>query len=313
MIGLMVFGVLAVIGLILLLCSFTVIRQQTVGIVECLGKFSRLLQPGFHIVIPIIEQVRAECSLRIRELCVEIETKTKDNVIVKIKSSVQLRIMADKVREAYYSLSDPDEQMESYIFDIIRAEVPKMLLDEVFENKTQLAQAVSEELKTTMDDYGFEIIKALVTDIDPDATVKDAMNQINEAQRQRVAANERGEADKILTIKAAEAESESKRLQGEGIAKQRLAIVKGLEESVSAFTSAVQGSSVDTVMNLIMVTQYFDTIREVGSHSNSNVLMIPHSPAGVQDIFGEITKANLMGNMARRAPMDAFDAPVLKE
>ncbi len=284
-------GVVAFVACVLLLASLVVIRQQTIGIVERFGKFVRLMQPGLNVRIPLIEWVVYEKTLRIRELNVEVDTKTKDNVTLQITTSVQYAVIAGKVYESYYKLANPQQQMQSYIVDIVRAEVPKLTLDAVFENKEAIATAVGNELAATMDHYGYRIVRALITDIDPNERVKAAMNKINEAERLRVAATAQGETEKILIVKKAEAEAESKRLQGEGIAKQRIAIVAGLEKSVGGFQQAIEGTTAQDVMNLVMVTQYFDTLKDVGGLSNSNVIMVPHNPAGMTDIFDQIVKA----------------------
>ncbi|HEV8538130.1 MAG TPA: SPFH domain-containing protein, partial [Bacteroidota bacterium] len=248
--------------LIVLFSSFFTVKEQTNAVIERFGKFKRIATPGLGMKLPLIDKIAGRPSLKVRQLDVKVETKTEDNVFVTMIVPVQFYIIPAKVQEAFYKLADPEQQIESFVFDVVRARVPEMKLDEVFQKKDQIADAVKKELSDTMDDYGYSISKALVTDIDPDAKVKTAMNEINAAQRERVAANERGEAEKILTVKKAEAERESKRLNGEGIAAQRKAIVEGLRESVQQFKESVEGTTSQDVMSLVIMTQYFDTLKE---------------------------------------------------
>jgi regulator of protease activity HflC (stomatin/prohibitin superfamily) len=271
--------------------SFFIVEQQTSAIVERFGKFVRIAMPGLNFKIPLIEQVRGRLTLRIQQLDVPVETKTKDNVFIKIGVSVQFCVLFDKIYEAYYKLENPEQQITSFIFDVVRAQVPKMELDAVFEKKDDIAVAIQQELSEVMSDFGHKIVKALVTDIDPDSKVKAAMNEINEAQRLRVAANERGEAEKILKVKQAEGDAASKALQGKGIAEQRKAIVEGLRESVGDFQKTVQGVSASDVMSLVLMTQYFDTLKEIGSTSKNNTILIPHSPGHLSDLTEQLRNA----------------------
>jgi regulator of protease activity HflC (stomatin/prohibitin superfamily) len=268
------------------------VRQQTIAIIERFGKFNRMANPGLNLKIPFIEKIASCSSLKDQQLDVTIETKTEDNVFIKIIVAVQFRAIPSKVYDIYYKLTNFSKQVSSYIFDVVRAEVPKLKLDDVFAKKDDIANAIAKELSENMAQYGTEIIKALITDIDPDARVKDAMNKINEAQRLQEAAKANREAEKILIVKRAEAESESKRLQGEGIAKQRTAIINGLKDSVEAFKSATKADTSE-VMNLVLVTQYFDTLNKIGADSKNTVIMIPHSPEGMMNVFDEMIKANL--------------------
>lgn len=286
---LIIIAVIAVTGL------FT-IRQQTAGIVERFGKFQRVAGAGLNFRIPLIDRVVGRISLRVRQLDVRVETKTKDNVFVFVIVSVQYFVLPGKVVDAFYKLQDAEAQITSYVYDVVRARVPGITLDNVFETKDDIAQAVKLELEQIMDDFGYGIVKTLVTDIDPDAKVKASMNEINAAQRLRVAAVEQAEAEKIRVVKAAEAEAESKALQGKGIADQRTAIVNGLKESVSEFQNDVEGTSAQDVMNLVLMTQYFDTLKDVGLSSNSNTIMIPHSPAGMHDISEQLRNAMITAN-----------------
>ncbi|HRP37212.1 MAG TPA: SPFH domain-containing protein, partial [Candidatus Dojkabacteria bacterium] len=251
------FVVVPVVLFFLLILSVFTVEQQTVAIVERFGKFVRMAKPGLNVRIPFIDRVAGRVTLRIQQLDVKAETKTKDNVFVTVIVSVQYYILPEKVYEAFYKLNNPALQINSYVFDTIRARVPKITLDELFERKEEIAQAVKEELNETMVNFGFEILNSLVTDIEPDMKVKEAMNEINAAQRLRVAASEKGEAEKIIKVKAAEADAESKALQGKGIADQRRAIIEGLKESVDNFQKSIPDSSAQDVMNLVLMTQYF--------------------------------------------------------
>jgi regulator of protease activity HflC (stomatin/prohibitin superfamily) len=269
---------------------FTV-EQQTFKVVERFGKFNKICSAGLNFKIPFIDWVAGKDTFRIQQLDVPVETKTKDNVFVNVKVSVQYHIIKDKAFDAFYKLESPEPQITSYVFDVVRANVPTLELDDVFEKKDEIASGIKTELKETMDDFGYLIVQALVTDIDPDSKVKESMNEINAQRRLRIAAAEKGEADKILRVKAAEAEAESKKLQGQGIAAQRKAIVDGLKDSVEAFSQAVQGSTAQDVMSLVLMTQYFDMLKDVGGSSQSNVIMIPSSPGGMAGISQEIIKA----------------------
>jgi len=269
------------------------VQQQKIAVIERFGKFNRLAQPGLNIKLPFIERVANFVSLKDYQLDVEVETKTLDDVFVKIVVAIQHRVLPDKVYESFYKLTSFNKQISSYVFDVVRAEVPKLKLDDVFAKKDDIANAIKDELAENMTGYGIEIIKALITDIDPDGKVKEAMNQINANQRLQEAAKAQGEAEKILVIKNAEAESESKRLQGEGIAKQRTAIINGLKESVTLFAEATK-SDPNEVMNLVMVTQYFDTLCKIGADSKNTVVMIPHSPEGMLGVFDQMIKSSLV-------------------
>ena len=277
--------------IILVSLAFFTVEQQTFKVVERFGKFNKICSPGLNIKIPFIDWVAGKDTFRIQQLDVPVETKTKDNVFVNVKVSVQYHIIKEKAFEAFYKLESPEPQITSYVFDVVRANVPTLDLDDVFEKKEEIASAIKSELKETMDDFGYLIVQALVTDIDPDAKVKESMNEINAQRRLRIAAAEKGEADKILRVKEAEAEAESKKLQGQGIAEQRKAIVDGLKDSVEAFSQAVEGSTAQDVMSLVLMTQYFDMLKDVGGSSQSNVIMIPSSPGGMDGISQEIIKA----------------------
>src|ERR1700739_4245489 len=288
--------VIAFIALGALLGSFFTINTAERGIVERFNKFSRVAGPGLSLKIPFIEAVH-KVDMRVQELPFKIETKTKDNVFVVIPVSVQYQVLADKVSDAYYKLTDPQKQIESYVYNVILGHVPKLALDEAYLEKDQIAKAVKDELDATMENFGFSIVRALVTDIVPDARVKTAMNEINAARREQEAALAKGEADKTIAVKKAEAEAASKRLQGEGVAAQRKAIIDGLSESFEGFQKAVVGSSSHDVMSLVLLTQYLDTLKEIGVSAKTNPLLLPHSPGALKDLFSQIRDGVMTGDL----------------
>lgn len=288
--------IIVVLLLILSRCLF-VVHQQTKEIIERLGRFHRLANPGLNFKVPILDKRVWKVELRVQQLSVTVETKTKDNVFVKVPVAVQYRAIPDRAADTYYQLTDDEEQLTSYVLDVVRAKVPTLALDEVFEKKDEIAAAVKEHLDETMKSFGWEVLSALVTDVDPAENVKAAMNEIQAQSRLQIAAQAKGEANKILTVKNAEAEAESKRLQGEGIANQRKAIVEGLRESVRQFQDAT-GVNATEVLRLVLLTQYFDTLKEIGVSAGSKVIMLPHAPAGMADIADQITKAIIAGDEA---------------
>ncbi|XP_066331451.1 hypersensitive-induced response protein 1-like [Miscanthus floridulus] len=274
------------------------VDQSTVAIKESFGKFDEILEPGCHFLPWCIgKQIAGYLSLRVQQLDVRCETKTKDNVFVNVVASVQYRALAEKASDAFYRLSNTREQIQSYVFDVIRASVPKMNLDDAFEQKNEIAKAVEDELEKAMSMYGYEIVQTLIVDIEPDVLVKRAMNEINAAARLRLAATEKAEAEKILQIKRAEGDAESKYLAGLGIARQRQAIVDGLRESVLAFSENVPGTSSKDVMDMVLVTQYFDTMKEIGASSKSSSVFIPHGPGAVRDIAAQIRDGQLQASL----------------
>lgn len=283
------------------LSLFFTVEQQTVAVIERFGKFVRVANPGLNFKIPFIERISGKVSLRVRQLDVRAETKTEDNVFVHVIVSVQYYVIPDNVYDAFYKLNDPEMQINSYVFDVVRAKVPKIKLDDLFEKKDEIAGAVKSELNETMVSFGFQILNALVTDIEPDSKVKEAMNEINSAQRLRVAASEKGEAERILKVKLAQAEAESKALQGKGIADQRKAIIEGLKESVEDFQKGVPGSTSQDVMSLVLLTQYFDTIKELGQTSHTNTILLPHSPAGMTDLAEQIRNSMIVGGEVNKS------------
>lgn len=293
--------VLAILVVIGIFSGFYTVEQQSRAIIERFGRYIRTAKPGLNFKIPYIDHVAKRVSLRVQQLPVEVETKTLDNVFVKLFVAVQYRVIEGNEADSFYKLQDHVEQIKSYVLDVVRAKVPKMNLDEVFEKKDDVGSAVKTELDVSMKVYGFEIPNALVTDVNPADNVKAAMNEIQTQQRLQVAAAAKGEANKVLVVKNAEAEAESKRLQGEGIAKQRRAIVDGLRESIAAFTDQIGGVSAPEVLKLVLLTQYFDTMKEIGVSAGSKVILMPHSPGGMADIAEEIRSAIISGNEATKA------------
>jgi regulator of protease activity HflC (stomatin/prohibitin superfamily) len=290
-------------ALLLLFGVFFIINQQTAGVIERFGKFHSIRQSGLQLKIPIIDRIAGKLSLKIQQLDVIIETKTKDDVFVKLKVSVQYKVIKEKVYDAFYKLDFPHEQITSYVFDVVRAEVPKMILDDVFLKKDDIAIAVKSELNVAMMEYGYDIIKTLVTDIDPDAQVKEAMNRINASEREKVAAQFEGDAARILIVEKAKAEAESKRLQGQGIADQRREIARGLEESVSVLNKVDINSQEASA--LIVVTQHYDTLQSIGQETNSNLILLPNSPqAGsemLNNMVASFTASNQIGEEMKKA------------
>lgn len=287
------------VGFILLLAFFNglfTVRQQTVAVIERFGSFLRLAKPGLRWKIPFVDRIAGRQSLRIQQLVVPVETITKDKVTISIKVAVQFFIQAEKVYDAFYRLTDPAQQITSYVFDVVRAKVPTIDLDEVFEKKDEIAGAVQQELTATLDQFGYNIVKALVTEIDPDKKVKAAMNDINAAQREQAAAKARGEADKIIKVKAAEAESESKKLQGTGVANQMIEIAKGRKQALDELRQAMPDASAQDLVSFVVLTQHYDTVREVGAKSNTNVLLLPYGPNGVTDLGTQLREMTALGH-----------------
>ena len=297
------YAIMFPIGVLLLMGTFFMVKQQTAAIVERFGRFTSVRHSGLQLKIPVIDRVAGRLSLRIQQLDVVVETKTKDDVFVKIKVSVQFKVIKDKVYDAFYKLDFPQDQITSYVFDVVRAEVPKMILDDVFEKKDDIVIAVKGELNEAMKNYGFDIIKTLVTDIDPDAQVKESMNRINASEREKVAAQFEGDAQRILIVERAKAEAESKRLQGQGIADQRREIARGLEDSVKVLNNVDINSQEASA--LIVVTQHYDTLQSVGSASNSNLILMPNSPqAGsemLNNMVASFTASNQIGEEMKKA------------
>ncbi|WP_026913652.1 SPFH domain-containing protein [Christiangramia portivictoriae] len=302
MINIVLIPILAIFLLLLIFSGIFVVRQQTSAVVERFGKFTSIRNSGLQLKIPLIDQVAGRINLKVQQLDVLVETKTKDNVFVKLKISVQFQVRKDNVYDAFYKLESPHDQITAYVFDVVRAEVPKMKLDDVFERKDDIAIAVNRELNEAMQSYGYDIIKTLVTDIDPDVQVKAAMNRINAAEREKVAAEYDAEADRIKIVAKARAEAESKRLQGQGIADQRREIARGLEESVDVLNNV--GINSQEASALIVVTQHYDTLQAIGEETNSNLILLPNSPqAGsemLNNMVASFTASNQIGEAMKQ-------------
>ncbi len=297
---------IAFFGVIFIISSIFTVKQQSAAIIERFGKFQSIRQSGLQFKIPLVDRISGRLSLKIQQLDVIIETKTKDDVFVRLKVSVQYKVIKNKVEDAFYKLDYPHDQITSYVFDVVRAEVPKMILDHVFLKKDDIAIAVKSELNEAMLDYGYDIIKTLVTDIDPDAQVKEAMNRINAADREKTAAQYEGDAQRILIVEKAKAEAESKRLQGQGIADQRREIARGLEESVEVLNKV--GINSQEASALIVVTQHYDTLQAIGGETNSNLILLPNSPqAGsnmLNDMVASFAASNEIGEAMKEAKLN---------
>lgn len=274
-----------------------IVNQETSAIIERMGKFHSIRHAGLNFKIPIIDNVEGRLTLKIQQLDVLVDTKTKDNVFIKVKISVQFKVIKEKVYEAFYKLDNPNMQITAYIFDVVRAEVPKMKLDDVFERKNHIATVVKKELKESMLEYGYSIIKTLVTDIDPDEQVKKAMNRINAAEREKVSAEYKAEAERIKIVAKAKAEAESKRLQGKGTADQRREIARGILESVEVLNNI--GINSQEASSLIVVTQHYDTLQSMGKRSNSNLLLIPNYPGSANDMLNNMISSFNISNQIK--------------
>jgi regulator of protease activity HflC (stomatin/prohibitin superfamily) len=295
--------IFAGLGLIIFVGAFFIVKQQTAAIIERFGRYNSIRQSGLQIKIPLIDRIAGRLSLKIQQLDVIVETKTLDDVFVKLKVSVQFKVIKEKVYDAFYKLDYPHDQITSYVFDVVRAEVPKMKLDDVFVKKDDIAIAVKAELNDAMMDYGYDIIKTLVTDIDPDAQVKAAMNRINASEREKIAAQFEGDAQRILIVEKAKAEAESKRLQGQGIADQRREIARGLEESVEVLNKV--GINSQEASALIVVTQHYDTLQSIGEETNTNLILLPNSPQAGSDMLNNMVASFTASNQIGEAMKEA--------
>ena len=302
--------ILIVLGLLILFASFFTVKQQTAAIIERFGKYQSIRHSGLQLKIPVFDRIAGRLSLKIQQLDVIIETKTLDDVFVKLKVSVQFMVIKEKVYDAFYKLDYPHDQITSYVFDVVRAEVPKMKLDDVFVKKDDIAIAVKTELNDAMSNYGYDIIKTLVTDIDPDAQVKAAMNRINAADREKTAAQYEGDAQRILIVKRAKAEAESKRLQGKGIADQRREIARGLEESVDVLNKA--GINSQEASALIVITQHYDTLQSIGADTNSNLILLPNNPNAASSMLNDMVTSLVAANKINESPIKPKDKKVNK-
>ncbi len=300
---LLVMGSLVVIvALSVIFGSFFTVQTAQVAIVQRLGKFARVAGPGLNWKTPFIEVVVQRMSMKVQQFDVQVETKTQDNVFVQIPVSIQYKVLPDAVESAFYKLSDPVKQIESMVYNVVLGHVPKMKLDDTFLNQADIASDLRDSLDGSMKEYGYSIVKVLISDIVPDTKVKTAMNDINAAQREREATVSRAETNKLLLVKQAEAEAESKRLQGEGIANQRKAIISGLKDSVEDFAKTVPGSTPQDVMQLVLMTQYFDTLKDIAANDHTNTILIPHTPNTLTDLFGQIRNAVITGTELTKQP-----------
>ena len=289
-------ALIVLLALSIVLGSFFTVETAQVAIVQRLGKFARVAGPGLNWKTPYLETVVRRLSMKVQQFDVQVETKTQDNVFVQIPVSIQYKVIPEGVEAAFYKLSDPVKQIESMVYNVVLGHVPKMKLDDTFLNQADIASDLRDNLDASMKEYGYSIVKVLISDIVPDQKVKAAMNDINAAQREREATVSRAETNKMLLVKQAEAEAESKRLQGEGIANQRKAIIAGLKDSVEDFAKTVPGSTPQDVMQLVLMTQYFDTLKEIAANDHTNAILIPHTPNTLTDLFGQIRNAIIAGN-----------------
>lgn len=261
-------------------CCCKCVNTGEIGLIEKFGRFNRVARAGFTFVMWPLEDIAGLQTLRVQQLDVLTESKTKDDVTVHVKVAVQYQVIPDKVYDAFYRLTRPELQIRAYVDDVVRSTMPRMTLDTAFEAKEDVARSVKESLDKVMHEYGYQIMQALVTDLQPDIKVRNAMNEINAAKRQKLAAAEKAEADKILLVKAAEAESEAKYLSGVGVARQRKAIVDGFKDSVLDFTGGVEGTTPKDIINMMMVTQYLDMLKDVGQCPTNSTTFVPHSIGG---------------------------------
>jgi regulator of protease activity HflC (stomatin/prohibitin superfamily) len=295
-------AIVVIVAMSIALGSFFTVETSQVAIVQRLGKFARVAGPGLNWKTPFLENVVRRLSLKVQQFDVQVETKTQDNVFVQIPVSIQYKVMPDAVEAAYYKLTDPVKQIESMVYNVVLGHVPKMKLDDTFLNQADIANDLRDNLDASMKEYGYSIVKVLISDIVPDQKVKAAMNDINAAQREREATVSRAETNKMLLVKQAEAEAESKRLQGEGIANQRKAIITGLKDSVEDFAKTVPGSTPQDVMQLVLMTQYFDTLKEIAANDHSNTILVPHTPNTLSDIMSQIRNAIVAGTELTNHP-----------
>jgi regulator of protease activity HflC (stomatin/prohibitin superfamily) len=309
-VALFLFVIAVIFVLSIVLGSFFTVETAQVAIVQRLGKFARVAGPGLNWKTPYLETVVRRLSMKVQQFDVQVETKTQDNVFVQIPVSIQYKIIPEGVEAAFYKLSDPVKQIESMVYNVVLGHVPKMKLDDTFLNQADIASDLRDNLDASMKEYGYSIVKVLISDIVPDQKVKAAMNDINAAQREREATVSRAETNKMLLVKQAEAEAESKRLQGEGIANQRKAIITGLKDSVEDFAKTVPGSTPQDVMQLVLMTQYFDTLKDIAANDHSNTILIPHTPNTLTDLFSQIRNAIITGTeLTSHASISSTPAP----
>ncbi|HEM3663670.1 TPA: SPFH domain-containing protein [Streptococcus suis] len=276
------------IALILIASGLYVVKQQTVAIIERFGKYQKTSTSGINFKIPFgVDVIAARIQLQMLQSEIVVETKTQDNVFVTMNVATQYRVNENNVTDAYYKLMHPEAQIKSYIEDALRSSVPKLTLDELFEKKDEIALEVQKQVAEEMSTYGYVIVKTLITKVEPDAEVKQSMNEINAAQRKRVAAQELAEADKIKIVTAAEAEAEKDRLHGVGIAQQRKAIVDGLADSIRELKESNVSLSEEQIMSILLTNQYLDTLNNFAQGGNQTIFL-PGNPEGVEDIRTQI-------------------------
>ncbi|HEM9560449.1 TPA: SPFH domain-containing protein [Streptococcus agalactiae] len=289
--SLIILTVILVLVIVLLITSLYVVKQQTVAIIERFGKYQKTATSGIHIRVPLgIDKIAARVQLRLLQSEIIVETKTKDNVFVTLNIATQYRVNENNVTDAYYKLIKPEAQIKSYIEDALRSSVPKLTLDELFEKKDEIALGVQHQVAEEMSTYGYIIVKTLITKVEPDAEVKQSMNEINAAQRKRVAAQELANADKIKIVTAAEAEAEKDRLHGVGIAQQRKAIVDGLADSIQELKDANVTLTEEQIMSILLTNQYLDTLNTFAINGNQTIFL-PNNPEGVEDIRTQVLSA----------------------
>ncbi|XOW23705.1 SPFH domain-containing protein [Lactococcus lactis] len=290
----MIFIPLVVLAIILLILIFSlstivfVVKQQTVAIVERFGKYQFTANPGFHLKLPWgIDRIAARVQLRLLQTEMTVETKTADNVFVTMNIATQYRVNEQSIKDAYYKLMNPGEQIKAYIEDALRSAVPKLTLDDVFEKKDEIALEVQKTVAEEMQ-YGY-IIETLITKVD-DAEVKQSMNEINAAQRKQDASQMLANANKIQVVTAAEAEAEKDRLHGVGIAEQRKAIVDGLAQQITEIKKLGVALDEEQIMAILLTNQYLDTLNQFAAGGNSTIFL-PSGAEGAESLRTQILSA----------------------
>lgn len=301
MLSLIIAVVVVVILVINAFDGFFIVRTREAAIVERLGKFVSVAHAGLHFKFPWVDRVRAKISLQVRQLDVMVETKTKDNVFVQIPVAVQYQVVEGREREAFYMLSNHEQQIVAYVQDNVRSSVANMDLDDSFSSKDTIAQNVAISLRDNMAAYGWHFVNTLVTDIRPDSRVRESMNSINAAQREREAAIAQAEAEKIRVVKEAEGAAEARKLQGRGVADQRKEIVEGIAAQYELLRAAGVKESPEALM---LVSQYLDAMVDVSHNGNTSVLYMPSNPAGMGELFGGMRDV-LMANHVLSSSKDS--------
>jgi regulator of protease activity HflC (stomatin/prohibitin superfamily) len=290
-------GIVALLVLGTVLGSFFTIQTQQAAVIQRFGKFLRVANAGLNFKAPWIDSIIAMVDLRIQQFSAIIETKTKDNVFVKIPVNVQYFIIPDGVENAFYKLSNPKAQIESYVYNVILGHVPGMILDDVFLKQSEIAVDVKTQLEASMQPFGYGISKVLITDVIPDDRVKASMNSINAALRDQEAAKAQGEAKRILMVAQAEAEKQAKILQGEGIAGEREAVAKGLQKSILEIKDAVPDVSEADILAILALTQHYDTLKAIGASDRTNTILVPHTPDAVGALMSQLRNTFAVGSV----------------